>query len=340
MMEHGSLNGAECGFAMEQLRILAFCDYYLPGFKAGGPLRTVANMVDHLRAQLLFRIITRDRDLGDVVPYPDLPRWCWQNVNQAQVKYFAPGQLTARSLSRLICETDHDMLYLNSLFSPRMTIVPLILRKLGRIPSRPVVLAPRGELSAGALRLRLPKKYAFLQFARAARLYDGVVWQASSALEEQDIHHWFGRRARVVVAPNLPALRGEDLGPRRVKQPGALRVVFLSRIGRKKNLDGALRLLAGIRGRIDFHTYGPSGDQDYRSECEKLILTLPGNIQLDYRNMLGHATVEIPEVSCLDLRAPEGIESTRRGATTASRANGNPTLGHLRGISEQRRCLL
>ncbi len=279
------------GTIVAETVVLTMLDYYLPGFKAGGPLRTVANMVDRLGDRLTFRIVTRDRDLGDAVPYLRIDRQCWQRVGKADVRYLAPGEGRVATLTQLIGDTEHDILYLNSTFSPRMTILPLILRKTGRIPRRPVVLAPRGEFAPGALRLKSPKKHAFLQFVRTTGLYDEVTWQASSPTEEEDIRRWFGWRAKVLVAPDLLSRRPGPFGPRRVKLPGALRIVFLSRISPMKNLDEAIRLLADIKGRVDFHIYGPCEDQDYWTKCQEIIWTLPDNIHVEYRGSIANEKV-------------------------------------------------
>jgi len=49
-------------------RILILTDYYLPGYKGGGPMRTLSTMVDRLGDEYRFRVLTRDRDLGDTEP--------------------------------------------------------------------------------------------------------------------------------------------------------------------------------------------------------------------------------------------------------------------------------
>ena len=52
--------------------ILVFIGNYLPGYKAGGILRNIANTVDHLSEEFEFKIVTRDRDLGDEKPYQNI----------------------------------------------------------------------------------------------------------------------------------------------------------------------------------------------------------------------------------------------------------------------------
>ena len=74
--------------------ILVFCDYYLPGYKAGGPLRTISNMVDILGDEIHFKIVTRDRDSGDNKPYKDIILNQWLKVGNADVLYLSPSKQT------------------------------------------------------------------------------------------------------------------------------------------------------------------------------------------------------------------------------------------------------
>jgi glycosyltransferase involved in cell wall biosynthesis len=268
-----------------RVRVATLADYYLPGYLGGGALRTIANMADQLAADLDFRVITRDRDLDAKTPYPDLVPGAWASVEGTPVRYLAPGELTLAGLGGAVREARPDVLYLNSCFSPPFTILPLVLRRFGRIPRVPVVVAPRGELSEGALSLKRGKKVAFLRAARAAGLYRGVLWQASSELEAAEVRRWFGAGARVMVAGDLrerpPAPR-----PPAPKRPGELRAAFLSRITGKKNLAGALEMLAGVRGEVRFTIYGPAEDAAYWAECQARIATLPPNVRVEHAGPL------------------------------------------------------
>jgi glycosyltransferase involved in cell wall biosynthesis len=266
-------------------RILTFTDYYLPGYKGGGGIRTLANMVDRLGGELEFDLVTRDRDLGDTRAYP-LPDGQWLPAGTARVHYL-PMAAGFSEVSRLVRESGADAVYLNSFFSPRFTLMPLLAARLARLPV-PVVIAPRGEFSPGALTLKRWKKIPFVATARAVRLFDGLLWQVSSPREEEDVRRWFGSGARVCVAPDLSGPVPADPGPPPAKAPGELRVVFLSRISRKKNLDGALRMLAGVRGRVHLTINGPVHDTDYWAECQRLIARLPANVQVDYAGPVPH----------------------------------------------------
>jgi glycosyltransferase involved in cell wall biosynthesis len=171
------------------------------------------------------------------------------------------------------------VLYLNSLFSPRFTLGPLWARRTGRVPRLPVVLAPRGELSPGALGLKARKKRVFLAWARGAGLYRDVLWQASSPVEAEEVRRWFPG-AEVMVAPDLPPFAGGAGPAGRGERPGELRVAFLSRISPKKNLLGALELLDGLGAAAVLDVYGPPEDAAYWTRCRERIARLSPEVRV------------------------------------------------------------
>lgn len=268
---------------MKKPVVLTFCDYYLPGFRAGGPLRTIGNMVEHLGDGLSFRIVTRDHDAGVETRYANCQPGTWQRVGKAEVMYLPPERLTLPGLRDVINRTDHDVMYLNSFFSPVFTIMPLVLRRLRLIRRRPVVLAPRGEFSPAALRSKRMKKVPYVRAARAMGLYNDLIWQASSEMEEGDIHGLFGRKASVHIALNLasPVTDTPMLVTAHGKRPGRLKAVFISRVCHSKNLDGALQMLHGLSGEVELHVYGPKEDPAYWQRCRQLIDRLPANVKVE-----------------------------------------------------------
>jgi len=277
----------------KNIKILTSVGYYLPGYKAGGPIRTLVNMVDRLGDKFQFKIVTADRDFDDIKPYSGIKIDGWSRVNKADVFYMSPNRRSLSDFKRLLCSTEYDVLYLNSFFSPHFTIKLLLLRRLQLISDRPLIVAPRGEFSPGALGLKSFKKRVYLTASKVLGLYKGAVWQASSEHEEIDIRQWFGNDVQVVIAPNLsPVINAAD-EPRAVKgkTKGCLKIIFLSRISRKKNLDGALKMLNGLNGDVQFNIYGPMEDKVYWAECQKIISSLPENIKVKYCGSITHDKV-------------------------------------------------
>lgn len=270
-------------------KILIFVEYYIPGFKAGGPLRTIANMVEHLSEDVEFYIVTGDRDLGDMQPYNDVLVNEWVQVGRAQVFYCSPNKQSISSFVHLINSTPHDILYLNSFFSPTYTLKPLLAHSFCKLSNTPVLLAPRGEFSEGALRIKNVKKKIFIFVARLVGLYDDISWHASSEYEVADIKKLFPLMSdNVLVALDLPTkvnlnmIRIEE----REEKKDVLKVIFLSRISPKKNLDYALKILSKVCGNIIFDIYGPIEDEVYWVKCQSLISLLPDNIKIDYRGLV------------------------------------------------------
>ena len=273
-------------------RILAFVDNYLPGYKFGGPGKALANTVDNLGDELDFWVVTSDRDLGDTEPYPDVPKQSWHPVGKARAYYVERAKATLGRLRRLIRQVQPDVIYLNSFLSRAFTIKPLLLRRLHLISDARVVAAPRGELAPGALALKSRLKRVFIAAVKAAGLYRGVTWQALSPKEESEIRGHFGDRAGVMIARNIISFGsdGRASQPQREKVPGELKVVFLSRISKLKNLPGALEIMKGVDCPVEFNIYGPKADS--WSECEALINTMRPNVRVNYMGGVGHDRVQ------------------------------------------------
>ncbi|AMN46932.1 hypothetical protein ACG33_07445 [Steroidobacter denitrificans] len=266
-------------------------------------MRTLANMVARLGQEFDFRIVTLDRDVGDAVPYANVTHEDWTAVGDSLVRYMSIAQVSVARLCRLVNDLDPDVIYLNSFFDPLFTQRILLARRLGRLGRTPVVLAPRGELSEGALALKSVKKRAYLHVGRAARLYRRLIWQASSELERRDILRAgpYVIERDIRIAQDIAA-HDVDLGlvrtPREVGSP--LRVCFLSRISRMKNLDFAIRVLAQVQTPVTFTVYGPKEDASYWAECKTTIASLPEHIQCIYGGTVQPSNVR-QTLSCHDL---------------------------------------
>ena len=273
--------------------VLILCDYYLPGHLAGGTLRALANMAERMGDDFQFMLMTRDHDLGILDQYECVIHGRWQRVGKVLVRYLPKAHLTPVRLASLIRETPHDILYLNSFFSAPFTILPLLLRRLGRIPKRPLVLAPRGEMAPSALALKSPKKKAYLFFGKTLGLWRDALMQASGEHERRHIINRLGRELKVLVAPDIPELPGpvSGLSVRPAKKTDSLSAVFLGRLARNKNLSGALEILSMVEPPCSLDIYGPIVDQGYWQECLSMIKGMPKRHKVNYRGVTPHQEV-------------------------------------------------
>lgn len=285
------------------MKVLAFNRHYLPGFKAGGPIRSLANMAEALGDEVKFFIVATDRDLGDSEPYPNVDTNAWIAIGKAKVRYFAPGTISIKALGNLIEEIRPDCIYLNSFFDPMFSLRVLIARRLGLIRRMPLLLAPRGEFSPGALTLKRLRKLAYLKAASISGLTEGIAWHASTAIEADDISRTMRiGPSSIAIASDLatapPANAASAWQPRESGSP--FRLCFLSRISPKKNLTGALRAVGLAKVSIVFDIYGPKEDEAYWAECQGLIDELPSHVSVAYRGEVAHEDIA-SVFACYDL---------------------------------------
>src|SRR4051794_28824213 len=114
-------------------RILVFVEYFVPGFKAGGPLRSVSNLLHALGAEFDFAVFTRDRDQGDRRPFDSVTPDVWRDGTGGRVCYASPKNLSVECLLRVVKTVNPHVVYLNSAFAP-MSLRILLLRRLGLVP--------------------------------------------------------------------------------------------------------------------------------------------------------------------------------------------------------------
>lgn len=263
-------------------------DYFLPGFKGGGSLRSIANLVDRLGDEFAFDVLTRDRDIKDELPYPGIEPG-WNRRDGYRIRYVAPNEITPWGIAAALRPWRYDALYLNSLFST-LNVLLLVLRRAGRIPATPVVLAPRGELAPKALALKATKKAFYLSIVQRLRMVNGVLWQASSELERADVRRRFPGPVQVAIdVPPRPRAAPRYAPP--PKSPGSARFAFLSRLERKKNLATAIELVARLEGDVRLDIWGNRHDEGYCRECDSLIAEIPGGRRCSFRGPLHNEEV-------------------------------------------------
>ena len=273
--------------------ILSFVRYYLPGYKAGGPVRSISNIVNALSDEFEFRIVTYDHDILDSSPYTGIKAGSWNRVGKAWVYYVPRNRARLRDWIKLINETPHSALYLNSLFDPKFTFLPLFAKWLRRISKNtPTIVAARGELSPGALAIKRWKKRLYLVVTSKVGLYRNVVWHASTEDEARLIRNQFGGSSTVEVACNLPTVseKTDHLVVRR-ESDRSLHLVFLSRLSKMKNLDFALKVLGASTIDIKFDIWGTQEDEEYWNVCQRLISKMPDNVIVQYCGIADYSKV-------------------------------------------------
>lgn len=281
-------------FEKKRQKILVLSDYYLPGYKSGGGMRTIVNTVERFKDKYDFFIITRDHDGKlDRKQYTTVGINRWNSIRGAEVLYLSKDNMNLKKLREIILEVRPDVIYSNSYFAT-LTFYLLTLKRFGLIPRCNIILAPCGELSEGALQLNFVKKKAFIRLVKSLNLYKNVIWKASSDLERSEIEKFKGSGGEIFIAPDiLPRMIFEnyDAEQKPEKKSGQVKTVFLSRFMKKKNFKWLLENLSDVRGVLEIDIYGPLEDRNYWDECEKIIANLPKNIQIKAKGSVPHENV-------------------------------------------------
>lgn len=288
-----------------RLRVLVLTPFYLPGFAGGGPIRTLAAMVASHHERHDFAVLTSVYDWGADEPL-SVPTDRWTAVGGARVRYLGRQGAVRSGLEvlRLVRRSRPDVLYLNGLFPPVWSLAPAVLARLGLAHGPRLLVAPRGELGAGALAIKADKKRIFLRTARLTGLYQGATWHASTPGEAAEIVAAFPG-ARVLVRENeteLPThathpdaageatpLVGETgVDSRRADAPRGrtpVRLLYVSRLSEKKGLHVLLQALALVVPPVVLDIAG-GGDPTYEARCRGLVAALPDRHQVRWLGSL------------------------------------------------------
>ena len=272
-------------------KILIIAGRYLPGFRDGGPVRSILNLTEWLGDEYDIRIMCHDRDHGDTSPYPGITYGEYNRVGKANV-WYTPKH-SADEMVKLA--EDADVVYVAGLYDEYARIA-MRLAKGGRIKT-PLYVAPMGSFSPEAFRIKGFKKRLFILYMKLTGLFDNVVWSLTSQREVSELAAVLGKGNKNVIATDLPRKAVcEHTG---IKDEGMLRLVFISRIAPKKNLISVPDILRltddDIKVKLDI--YGPAEDKNYLHECmaklDQLKKTHPG-CKWEYK---GEADSEkVPEI--------------------------------------------
>ncbi|MEH6822075.1 MAG: glycosyltransferase [Dietzia psychralcaliphila] len=263
-----------------QYTVSIFVSHFVPGWKAGGPIRTVLEMIRTAPPGLRLTIITSDRDLGDTKPYPDLNsrKTILHGARVLYTNWRSPRNAFHTILGEI--KKNPDLVILNSFFALRSSTLPIILRSVGALRGN-LAIGPRGEFSPGAISIKSRKKLFYIKVMRHSPAVRHATWIATSELEESDIKRIFPE-ARVVVVPDS---RGTIPSGAISEAAKPVRLVFLSRVSPKKNLSGALFALQNVPPDfpVRFDIYGTIEDRAYWAECERAISRLPDHVKASYK---------------------------------------------------------
>ena len=276
-------------------RILIIMGRYLPGYKDGGPVRSIKNLVDSLGTEYEFHILTCDRDHGDTVPYDGIKKGEYDRVGNALVYYTEPGGFTRELILKL--SEDADMIYLCGCFNDYARTT-LSLKKKGSIRI-PVAVASMGLFSPREFHIKYPKKKAFVMLYNVTGRFDDIYWSCSSEREWKDVQGQIKTHGNCFIARDLPRLV-DTANISKEKAAGDLKLFFIGRISQVKNLLGAAKTLEHVHGKVRFTIYGAAQDKEYWGQCKAVLDGLPKNVSWEWAG-------ELPSEQVVDTLKKEDV---------------------------------
>lgn len=258
--------------------IAILCGRYLPGYKDGGPVRTLINLINCLGKEYNFIIITNDRDHGDNEPYKGIKYTEPNKVAHATVWYLKPNGFTFTTIRKLT--RNADLIYVCGPYDD-YAYKALILKRIGKI-SQPVVVAAMGSFSEGAYGIKNHKKTIYINLCKLIGLFKNMIWSVTSEIEKEDVLRVLGKNAQCIIAEDLPRAVPKLKTKTKLK---TTKIIFLSRICKMKNLLFAAKIISKLKTKIKFDIYGTLEDQQYWVKCQNILKSLPDNVRWEYKGI-------------------------------------------------------
>ena len=270
--------------------ILVFTKYYLPGYKSGGPPKSIHNLVKYFQKDFNFHIVASDRDFGDKSPYPGKQIYGTNFIEKVPISYL--GKNIFKNffyIYRLISSSDVDCIYINSLYPFWFSIIPLIFWKTFS-KKKKFIIAPRGELHDAAIDIKKYKKLLFFKILKLFNIYKNVLWHATSLEEKKYIKNRISKKSKIITAKNF--IINKKNYQKKTTNKKNIKIIYLSRINRIKNLHFFLKLLCDVKIKITFDIYGPVDDIKYWNYCREIIHSIPKNVSIKYRGSIHRDKVD------------------------------------------------
>ncbi len=252
-------------------KILILVDWFPPAYKAGGPITSVKNVVEHLHESLNIYVLAGAYDLHSLDILPGIQTNTWIAQNGFHVQYLTQENLHKAGLQKVIFDLNPEVVYLNSFFSKNFTIIPLQILKKRKVK---IILAPRGMLGSESLKIKWAKKKIFLWVSKFLGLYKSVFWHATSEKEAQEItQNYQIEKDAIRILPNF--LPYQDISWESIalqkKNREKTSFLFVGRVVPIKNLLFMLDCFGDLtpedKSRCSIKIVGPIEDQDYYQQC-------------------------------------------------------------------------
>ncbi|HUC81514.1 MAG TPA: glycosyltransferase family 4 protein [Flavisolibacter sp.] len=271
----------------QKTKVLILAEHFAPAYKAGGIVRCLENLVVLLEHRFSFFVLTTNHNLNKGELLEDIVHDRWLPFTNGCMAFYASAkQRRLRTIRNILHEVQPDIVYINGLYAPFFTLIPLLLFKC--LKKRPIViLAPWGMLHSGSLSIKPLKKRFYLKLFKLAGLSKGIRWHATNEQEKNDIHRWLGNAANVAIADAVPDSTEIAFVPIK-KTKEMFRLITVSLVTPNKGHLRIINALTELQEEIqaEYHIYGPLKDALFWQTCLTKINNLKSSVKVVYHGFL------------------------------------------------------
>ena len=246
--------------------------WFSPAFRAGGPIRSIENLIVNYNEDIQYKIFCSNRDVDGTL-LADIQSDSWIDINNYTKIWYHSKGLPYNNINKCIHEEQPDKLFIVGCFSFHYNIMPLLFCKgVSRI------LSTRGMLHPGALSQKKIKKNILLFIYKCIGIKNKIVFHATDAREKEYIHRVFGAKILVKVAENFPAEIRREI--KHDKEKKFLKLLSVGLITPMKNNLLVLQALKNVKGKVVYHIVGAVKDSAYWNLCLQEIKKIPENVEV------------------------------------------------------------
>jgi glycosyltransferase involved in cell wall biosynthesis len=259
--------------------IFIITEYFYPFSDAGGPIRSIEQILGVLGQKSSIKLITSaNNHQGNKLPLnTKVNQFINESITDTSIYYSSNSIIGVFKVIQLYLKNRHHTFYINGMFIPRLSLLPALICKN-------VIISPRGMLIYDTFGSNSTFKTIYL-FIYKLVVSKNAIWHATDAAEVLDIKRFFGERANVKLITNIP-VKPFDINLTRQKKVESLKLVYFGLIVQKKGLLSLIQTLKSLSSPISLDIYGSIKDRSYWEACLQEINF--NNSQATF-NYLSHA---------------------------------------------------
>ena len=257
--------------------------WFHPAYKAGGPVQSIANLVNEFKENVAYYIFCGNTDLNNT-KLENIETGKWTRYNAHTQVWYAAQNKRSETIVDLIGKIKPDIVFIVGIFSWHFNMVPLLFGKAGH-----KIISVRGMLHKGALSQKKNKKKIFLSLWKLMNWHKKATFHVTNEEEKKEVENCFGDEADIFIAGNYPRRFNKN---KTFKKPGHIKLITVALISPMKNHLLILEALEQTPAIIEYHICGPVKDMEYWQKCLEQMKQLPVNVSVVYHGEIMPESVE------------------------------------------------